>query len=164
MHEYYSEAVVLDTEPLGELNIRVAFFTKRFGKITARAKSARKITSKLTPHLQSGNLVAARIIEKSGLQVVDALKNRRLLHESPNLHLLSKLLPEAEADDHLWEMLISSRWNWRTVLARLGWDPGQAKCYACKTGKPDFFEVRSQEFFCSACASKLGKSEVISMA
>ncbi|MEK7212689.1 MAG: recombination protein O N-terminal domain-containing protein, partial [Patescibacteria group bacterium] len=59
MQEYLSEAVVLDAVPNGDLDLRVHLFTKKFGKLTAKVKSARKITSKLAGHLhlpvQSGS-------------------------------------------------------------------------------------------------------------
>ena len=78
MQEYLSEAVVLDRLANGDLNGRVVFLTKRFGKLVGKARSIRKITSKLSGHLQPGNLVQVRMIEKNGLQIVDALKKSRL--------------------------------------------------------------------------------------
>ena len=65
MTEYLSEAVVLDKETSGDLDIRVSMFTKKFGKLKVRAKSARRIVSKLSPHLEPGNVAQVRIIEKS---------------------------------------------------------------------------------------------------
>lgn len=96
MNEYLSEAVVLDRFPHGDLNGRIVFLTKRFGKLVGRAKSIRKITSKLSGHLQPGNLVQIRMIEKNGLQVVDALKKERLGLSLPELRFLGEILSEAE--------------------------------------------------------------------
>ena len=163
MYEYYSEALVLATEPVGEFDTRFSLFTKRFGKIIARGKRSRKITSKLSPHLQPGNVVAVRAVERQGLRVVDALKKANLGHQPYDLALLNRLLPEAEVDEGLWTTLFREPFDWKKVLAYLGWDPRGAMCSRCKTGKPEVFEVRSQEFFCGFCASKLGESEVISI-
>ncbi len=48
---YKTEAIVLRVIPQGEANIDVVFFTREFGKITARVQSARKIESKMRMHL-----------------------------------------------------------------------------------------------------------------
>ncbi|MDO8574288.1 MAG: recombination protein O N-terminal domain-containing protein, partial [bacterium] len=92
MNEYYfNEAIVLDREPSGETDNRFSIYAKGFGKIVARGKSTRKITSKLSGHLEPGNLVKVRLIEKNGLQVVDALKSGKLGIRSADLHFLNRL-------------------------------------------------------------------------
>ncbi|MDO8664855.1 MAG: recombination protein O N-terminal domain-containing protein [Candidatus Liptonbacteria bacterium] len=168
MNEYLSEAVVLDRLPNGDLNGRVVFLTKRFGKLVGRVKSIRKITSKLSGHLQPGNLVQLRMIEKNGLQVVDALKKSRLsFYGEPSrtislaeLRFLGELLAEAEPEFAIWEMLVSGRFSWNMALKMLGWDPDFASCAVCQ-GIADVFHPRTQEFFCKNCASKLRPDEVI---
>ncbi|MDP3894270.1 DNA repair protein RecO [Nocardioides sp.] len=183
MQEYLSEAVVLDRLPNGDLNGRVVFLTKRFGKLVGRARSIRKITSKLSGHLQPGNLVQLRMIEKNGLQVVDALKKSRLRSLSyggqarnslsssyggqarnslslAELRFLGELLAEAEPEFAIWEMLVTGRFSWNTALKMLGWDPDFASCAVCP-GTADVFHPRTQEFFCKDCASKLRSDEVI---
>jgi len=171
MQEYLSEAVVLDRLPNGDLNGRVVFLTKRFGKLVGRAKSIRKITSKLSGHLQPGNLVQLRMIEKNGLQVVDALKKSCLrsssyggqARHSPSLaelRFLGELLAEAEPEFTIWEMLVAGKFSWNITLKILGWDPDFASCAICP-GTADIFHPRTQEFFCKNCASKLRPDEVI---
>jgi len=112
MQEYVTEAVVLDTVPSAELDVRVSLFTKKFGKLVARAKSVKKITSKLAGHLEPGNIIKIRLVEKKGLQLVDALKEREVQSLSnsrelesdegghtmspPDLYLLNQILHEAE--------------------------------------------------------------------
>ena len=160
MQEYLSEAVVLDSFPNGNLDARFIFLTKRFGKLTGKAKSARKITSKLSGHLQPGNLVQARMIEKNGLQVVDALKKSRLSLSLAELRFLGELLAEAEPEFTIWEMLVTGRFSWNTALRTLGWDPDFASCAMCAS-KIKAFHPRTQEFFCKNCASKLRPDEVV---
>ncbi len=174
MQEYLSEAIVLDRLPNGDLNGRVIFLTKRFGKLTARARSIRKITSKLSAHLQPGNLVQVRMIEKNGLQVVDALKKSQLGMDLSELRFLGEILSEAEPEFVIWEMLVGGTrlnggqarlpagqgFSWNEILKILGWDPNFASCGLC-SGDAGVFHPRTQEFFCRNCAFKLPASEVI---
>ena len=168
MQEYLSEAVVLDRLPSGDLNGRVVFLTKRFGKLVGRVRSIRKITSKLSGHLQPGNLVQLRMIEKNGIQVVDALKKSSLSScgepgrtiSLAELRFLGELLAEAEPEFMIWEMLVAGRFSWNAALKTLGWDPDFASCVMCSGGIAAF-HPRTQEFFCKNCASKLRLDEVI---
>ena len=88
---YFQEAIVLDREPSNEIDNRFHIYAKGFGKIVARGKSTRKITSKLSGHLEPGNIVRARFIEKNGLQVVDALKITSIKYQVSDLYFLNKL-------------------------------------------------------------------------
>lgn len=161
MQEYVSEAIVLKKLPLGDCDNRYVLFTRRFGKMAAKAKSARKITSKLAGHLEPGNAVRVRLIEKNGLQIVDALKEARLGISLENLSLFSDLLPDGEAEPALWAHCRTGAFGWRIILRALGWDPNYAACGAC--GSPDIFSfhIPSQEFFCRPCTSKLDKGGIL---
>ncbi len=145
---------MLAVQPVRELDLRLSLFTKKFGKIKARARSARKITSKLAGHLQVGDLVQVRIVEKQGLQVVDALKKIRLPLSPHDLGLLDGLLPEFQPEAELWRLLGGEELPWRRVLKVLGWDPDHAHCRICQDAAV-IFDPRSQDFFCARCASKL---------
>lgn len=160
MYEYLSEAIVLHYEPRGELNTRVSFFTKKYGKLSGRATSSRKITSKLASHLQPGNLIQLRMVERGGVQIVDALKKERLPITPAELYNLDHLLAEAEADPMLWEHLASGEFAWSEVLRILGWDPEEGACRLCRRN-PHAFRVRDQEFFCERCAFRVAPNEVI---
>ncbi|OGZ53226.1 MAG: hypothetical protein A3B25_02670 [Candidatus Ryanbacteria bacterium RIFCSPLOWO2_01_FULL_48_26] len=155
MNEYLSEAIVLDKETSGDLDIRVSLFTKKFGKLKARAKSARRIVSKLSPHLEPGNVVRVRLIEKNGLQVVDALKQRFLPVLPSNLYFLNQIIAEGEPDLRLWQSIVSHNFSWVHILEILGWDPREAACALCAGEKPAFFSIFKQELFCDGCASKM---------
>jgi len=161
MHEYFSEALVLDREPYRDLDDRFSLFTKRFGKLVAKAKSSRKITSKLSGHLQPGNIVYARFVERGGLQLVDALKIARLERNPNDLHSLHLLLSESEADPRLWNTLITRDFNWPELLKVLGWDPSEAVCALCGGMPARSFHIASQEFFCRPCSSKSVQNTLI---
>lgn len=163
VQEYVDEAIVLYAEPNGDFDCRFSLFTKRFGRFSAKAKSIKKITSKLASHLQPGNVIATRIVEKKGLQIVDALKRSRLNISPYDLYLLHKVLPEAEPELEIWEAIAEGKMDWMDILRRLGWDPREAKCERCHAAKPKAFRLADQAFFCGTCASNLEENEVIYM-
>lgn len=151
MNEYVSEAIVLSKDPQGELDERVSVFTKNLGKLSAKVKSSRRIKSKLSPHLEPGNLIRIRMVEKGNLQVVDALKSARLSAPPHFFYLLSRVLHEGEPEKELWRLLSEGNYDWNVILAVLGWDPGQAVCEHCKKVSPASFHITSQSFFCGLC-------------
>jgi len=151
---------VLDKVPHRDADSRYALFTKKFGKLTAKATSARKITSKLSPHLEPGNVVQARLVEKNGLQVVDALKTGRITATPRDLEFLGLLLAEAEPDARIWIALLAPRFHWPEVLRALGWDPAHAACEICEK-KPAVFAIKTQEFFCGDHALNMSKDGVL---
>ncbi len=161
MQEYFSEAIVLDREPVRDLDDRFSLFTKKFGKLVAKAKSSRKITSKLSGHLEPGSLVLVRFIEKGGLQLVDALKFSRTTHSPADLYRLHMLLAESEPDQRMWQLVISKQFDWIRALKLLGWDPNGAACALCDATPAHAFHIPSQEFFCANCSSKSFKNELI---
>lgn len=160
MQEYSTEAIVLDKETNGDLDARITLFTKKFGKLAGKAKSVRKITSKLSGHLEPGNLVQARLVEKNGLQVVDALKQEKLPNNPSDFYFLGRLLADAEPEPDLWNALTAGNFSWKEGLKILGWDPEFASCSACGK-RASAFHSKSQEFFCGACALKLLREEVL---
>ena len=166
MREYATKAVVLAKDTRNDADARYSFFTEKFGKVMAKAKSSRKIVSKLAGHLEPGTVVSVRIIETYGTQVVDALKIARADVSLSHLSSLNYLLPEWQPDHELWGELIRSlsqdAIEWTNVLNILGWDPAGASCMACQSGRPvERFLVSRQEFFCAPCASKYKPSELL---
>lgn len=160
MQEYFTEAIVLDREPSGELDFRISFFTKRFGKLVAKAKSARKITSKLSGHLTPGSVADVRLIEKNGLQVVDAIKSGAVSAQV-DLHCLNKILADAEPDQILWQKVLLGSLDWGEILTILGWDPKFALCSVCAAPKPEAFSIGGQEFFCHHCSLGSGQKRLL---
>jgi recombinational DNA repair protein (RecF pathway) len=163
MQEYVTDAIILRKDPLGDLDGRYMLFTKRFGKIVGKAKSSRRITSKLAPHLEPGIVAKVRFVEAKGTQIIDALKSQRLGVLLNDLHLLNQLLPDGEPEAELWEMLVGDRFAWPEVLAILGWDPENAQCAVCNARPPEYFYIPRQEFYCVRCASKVRRDAVISI-
>jgi recombinational DNA repair protein (RecF pathway) len=163
MQEYVTNALVLRKDPMGDLDGRYTLFTERFGKIVGKAKSSRKITSKLAPHLEPGMVSKVRVLETKGTQLIDALKSDRLTASMNGLYFLSQLLPEGEPEPSLWEMIATQDLSWRKVLSVLGWDPEEARCASGDNNKPEYFYVPRQEFYCRICASKVRRDAVISI-
>ena len=161
MQEYTSQAIILKSEPYRELDTRASLFTQKFGKVEARARSARKITSKLAAHLEPGIFTSVRLIEKSGVQVVDALKSRTSGLPLADLGLLADLLPPFQPEAELWQMLSTGTLMWAKTLKILGWDPAQASCAQCRANEPSHFRVSNQDFFCAHCASQLSGNGLI---
>lgn len=161
MREYADEAVVLGKENNGDMDSKIFLFTKKFGRFAVKAKSGRKILSKLSAHLEPGNLVQIRAVEKNGFQVVDALKTRKLDLPLAEIFFLNKLLNEAEPDTYVWSLLVSGVWNLREALKVLGWDPAGAECFSCGALNPVSFYAPSQSFLCGKCASKIRSDDLI---
>ena len=183
MQEYVTRAVVLDKQLRGgDADARYSFFTERYGKIAAKAKSSRKIVSKLAGHLEPGTVAAVRIIETYGAQVIDALKFGRVKIPIAQLAALNSLLPEWQPEAELWNELVQSasieasaanagaagmqkNFSWTNALAILGWDPYGAVCAHCNLlNRPArYFYIPRQEFFCTSCAaaSRFGRDALI---
>ena len=161
MVEYVADAIVLNREPNGDLDCRFSLFTKTLGKFVVKAKSVRKITSKLSGHLNVGSLSGVRIIEKNGLQVVDALQKSRLNFRPIDLYFLDRLLPEAEPEPALWHELTNGSFSWRRALKVLGWDPNGVSCYLCNGRGITVFDLASQDFLCQKCSLSMAPDRLI---
>jgi recombinational DNA repair protein (RecF pathway) len=156
MQEYVTNAIVLRKYPQGDMDGRYTLFTERFGKLTGKAKSSRKITSKLAPHLEPGTLLKMRFIEAHGTQIIDALKDDSIALSLFDMHFLSMLLPDGQPEPALWhELTAAGQFSWPKALAILGWDPEGAICITCNARLGTHFYVPRQEFFCDVCVKKL---------
>ena len=63
---------VLKRKLLLEKDISLTLFTEEFGKLTVLAKGVRKITSRRSAHLQSGNYVDLRLNKYNGMYYVQS--------------------------------------------------------------------------------------------
>jgi len=160
MQEYVTQAVVLNKEPVREADVRYSFFTKRFGKVTGKATSARKINSKLAGHLEPGTLATVRFVEKGGTQIVDAMKSGVVRATMPDLRFLHAMTTEGMPDAELWAELTAEAFSWPRVLAAMGWDPAEAACEQCGNAVAYFYLPR-QEFFCAPCASNFKRDGLL---
>jgi recombinational DNA repair protein (RecF pathway) len=159
MQEFVSDAVVLAKDDRNDLDHTVSVFTKRYGKIRGKTKSTKKITSKLSGHLEAGNFIKVRFVEKGGVQIVDALKMEKLSASPQDLQNIDRILAEGEPDFHIWAALMRP-FNWKVILGILGWDPETASCSTCG-GEAKNFYIKNQNFFCSSCALKMPQDELI---
>ena len=156
MNEFITEAVVLDRVDSGELDSRVYLYTQDLGKISAKVKSIRKITSKLAGHLQPLNKVMARIVDKNGPQLIDALTIKNNFKTPASLKallFLKELAVEGQPDSELWQFLEEENdLNPKTILSFLGFDPAFAKCHYCQKAGPENFYPADYAFYCGPCS------------
>ena len=172
MLEVIVEAIVLDKEDLGEQDSRVFLYTKNFGKISAKATSLRKITSKLSSHLEPLNYISARLISKGdffdgkGFQLADALliDSAKELKSDINflrpaleaINLFKKSIPAGVPDLDLWKVLEDLRLKKTSLgllsgLKMLGFDSKFASCELCGKTNPEFFYLKDNFFICRQC-------------
>lgn len=160
MVEHCTKALVLDKENLGDLDSRVYLYCRGIGKISAKVKSARKITSKLASHLEPGNFVAVRLIELGGFQAVDALSDG-FLPRSPKtitaLRLIREMTADQDFDPELWEMIEKQELNTGAILTCLGFAPQLASCRFCQQSNPTHFLIKDLEYSCHSCLVQAGR-------
>lgn len=169
MQELYTKALVLDRRPVGEADELVTFYTEKFGKIYARAKSIRKITSKVSAHLQPLGFTQVRFIHRGNFTVLDAMAETRPRPQLISIvRLLADMTHEWEKDTRLWQYIqriqiedIPEKEMNRDVLALLGFDGRHASCAFCKKEQAYAFLKTRNDFVCRACASKVSESEVV---
>jgi DNA repair protein RecO (recombination protein O) len=162
MNEIYTRGIVLDRKDYGEIDSRITLYTQELGKITPRAKSARKINSRLSAHLEPLTFGKFRIIEKNGFQIVDALaeKNFKLEFNQDNLKikkiisifsLISELVDYQQPEPDLWNLLASNQIFGSKILKVLGFDPTHATCINCAKPKPKIFIIKDMHYICQNC-------------
>src|SRR4030043_713912 len=130
MKEFLTEALVLDVEDSAEFDKSVILYTKELGRISAKAKGARKITSKLIGHLQPLDFTRVRLVEKNGFQIADALTFKKMERSSESLAMVKfvkEMTPDLQPDNNLWSLLRKNKkFSNKNVLGVLGFDPAFA--------------------------------------
>jgi len=164
MQEYTTTALVLDAEPAQEADMRVQLFTRDLGRVVCLVKAGRKPTAKLMPHLQPLTVAQVRLVEKKGVQLVDALSLQRLIQPTSSFREASELLAIAQLimqqtalnqpDSELWELMVSGRLATRDFLRVLGFDPEHARCNQCRASAPQHFLLREAEYVCRNCFAR----------
>ncbi len=176
MLEHYTTAIVLDVEAKSDLDGIITLYTKSFGRIKAKAKSIKKITSKLAGHLMRGNIVSIRLIERGeggNFQVLDALSERppRVSQELIKfIGILDRVSPVGLPDLGLWyeaERAISqgdfSPACYRRILSNLGIDIDSAVCAECGDPHIAYFVPGDVTFLCTESAerSQIAEHEIV---
>lgn len=179
MKEILTRALVLECFDVGEMDGLVRLYTKELGKVTARARSIRKITSKSGGHLQPLHFVVTRLVRRSGggdgYGIVDASVDPMFIGASPQkrfdliplIGLLDRLTLDYMADGRLWlfvEKLFLKRYDHldavRTLISLLGFDPRSAACAHCHAWSVSAFVSGHDVFLCDSCALSVDSNAV----
>lgn len=166
MSEYVTEAIVLGRRENGSSYNRFAdLYTKELGFVEARVVGGRRIASKLSPHLDFGNLALVRLVHKNQYTVADALTEERFFSGASCVEtferfsrlvvLFRELLPRLVPDVHVWEELVSGlrrgEVNCRMFLSLLGYG-AHAECEHCGGSQSHAFFIPNQNFLCESCS------------
>lgn len=173
MIEYYTEGIVLDRNPRGDIDGSTTIYTKDLGKIIAFTKSIRKITSKLSGHLMPGNKVRLRIVENKSIQAIDALSEKSKCDMAkllPFLHFIDEVVPQGEKDANFWylineiiEKCYFEPESYHYILGVLGYGVDDAVCENCKSHIIAHFSMTDIIFLCDDCmkTSHLAADEAV---
>ncbi len=113
------KGVVLRKKRLKEKDLQVILFTEEQGKILAFAKGVQKITSRRLSHLDTGNLIKARVIQKGDfyyLSETSLISGFSSIKENLRkisdfffvLKIIEKLSPEGQKDKLLFQLLLKT--------------------------------------------------------
>jgi len=173
MIEHYTEGIVLDRNPRGEIDGSVTIYTKDLGKVTAFTKSIRKITSKLSGHLMPGNIVRLRIVQNKNIQAIDALSEKPkcdMAELLPFLHFLNEVVPHGEEDTNFWHLIKGiieechfEPETYKYILGILGFGIGDGVCGNCERSEIAHFSMPDIMFLCTNCVkgSRLSIDETV---
>lgn len=132
MFECVTKALVLEKIPMGETDGLLTLYTERLGKVSVKARSLRKITSKLSAHTEPGYLALVRLVGKNPFQkaigsfwLSDALCEKRLFSDVIFLDSVASLTTEFQTDRELWQFLLEGRTDRNALLSVLGLYPGE---------------------------------------
>ncbi|MEK7633332.1 MAG: DNA repair protein RecO [Patescibacteria group bacterium] len=110
-----TEAVVLKKKDLLNRDVLISFFTAELGLLTVFAKGVKKITSRRSPHLQTGNLLNVLLSHKNDryyLQESQLISGFFELKKDENkvrqlysfLFVLDRLLPEQQKEARVYNL------------------------------------------------------------
>ena len=171
MRECYTPALVLGLSPRKDKDAQVILYTKDLGRVSAVAKSIRKITSKLAGHLKVGTLANVRLIDAGGsYQLIDGLAFKTPCGGGEQLKLaafLESVIPPGQPDIQMWYTVseifeggtITPR-IYRYLLRLMGFVMGSGDaliCQGCKGEKEEvvYFYAPDIIFLCLSCLSRV---------
>ena len=163
MIEYYTKALVLDKESRSEYGATVHLFTRDIGRVEAKGAGLKRITSKLSGHLDPGLISFVRLVEKNGFVLADALRVHRFRFSFDSLNTIKHLAPELMRDDDLWGSILNREVKPEDLLSHFGYDTKFARCSLCGRSPVSCFSFASHSFLCDSCliASQLSEGEVV---
>jgi len=109
------EAVVLKKIHLLNKDVLISLFTEELGRLTVFAKGIKKITSRRSPHLQTGNLVSVLVSHRNDhyfLQESEMISGFSELKKDEKkvaqlysfLFVLDRLLPEQQKETKIYNL------------------------------------------------------------
>lgn len=179
MKEVYTRAIVLSREHRGDFDDMVSFFTEDLGKVRARAISIRKITSKLSGHLQPMRFVKVRLALRrggDGYVVIDSILDGSMIPYKtyarrdllPFISFINAHVLEFQTDRELWFFLIgiftkvySHKEMARVLLRILGITSRHEPCVWCAQSPIVCFSTHAEGVLCSQCALKVPRDTVL---
>ncbi|MAF80060.1 hypothetical protein CL629_03220 [bacterium] len=175
MSEYSTEAIILGRRENGPYNRIVDLYTKELGRVEARVVSGRKIISRLSPHLDFGNLAHVRLVYKNQFTVADALTEERFFSGPEDIgvyerfsrlaFLFCSLAPQMIPDVEVWDMFLRGLrkrgLDYRMFLSLFGYGALHAECSACARSGSHAFFVPDQSFLCASCAEMFPKDLLV---
>ncbi len=111
-----TEAIVLKRKELLSKDVVYTLLTKDRGKVKSVAKGIKSITSKRSPHLQTGNLIETILYVKhdfyylqetylkSGFSDIKS-DSRKMSYLYFVLFVIDRLLPEGQTEDKIYDLL-----------------------------------------------------------
>lgn len=113
---FKTEAVVLKKKDLLNRDVLISLFTQDLGRLTVFAKGVKKITSRRSPHLQTGNLINVLVSHKNDhyyLQETELVSGFSELKSQENkvkalylmLFVIEKLLPENQKEIKTYNLI-----------------------------------------------------------
>ena len=166
MFEITTKGIILDKEPARDYDGVLTIYTEKLGKVIARAKSLRKITSKLAAHTEIGMLSEVRLVSRnsfmtqSGLRLADSLLSRQLFSDFYFLELVKELTLEFHEGRDLWQFLISGNPDRNELLRLSGFGVAAKTCNYCRNQAVLFYNI-DQVFLCLLCSTEFPLSRLI---
>src|SRR3989344_3850630 len=116
MATYQTEAIILKRENVGEADRSYIIYSKDFGKLRVSAQGVRKITAKLTGHLEPFNLAWLELVTKRNgrVTITTALSDGRLFGNGLPAQaalaakigvLVKKMIPQPQKAAGIWDFL-----------------------------------------------------------
>jgi len=110
-----TEVIVLRKKDLLNRDVLISFFSQNLGRLTVFAKGVKKITSRRSPHLQTGNLINILISHKNDryyLQESQLISGFSELKKDEDkvkqlylfLFILDRLLPENQKEERAYNL------------------------------------------------------------
>ncbi len=171
MIEHFTEAIILKQKNIGEFDKLIYLYAKELGKVVVKAKSSRKITSKLASQLEPLNIVKVRLIEKNGFQIADSMIFKKIEKSLKTIEIadfIEEMTFELQPDRKLWieikksfENINKGNFSYNKLLEILGFSRDFAECANCQSRRVNFFSKKEQVFLCKRCGLKNRGNDLI---